>query len=86
MYKYENERPTLFTENGMNVVIKVRDEARRLLSISGCFMLGHLMSKVTGDSWTTMAAVDYLCERGEMKEVVQSISVMSQHKIYKETN
>lgn len=44
-YVYEKERERLFTEAGLNLVIKVRDEAKKLLAVSGAFVLERLMQK-----------------------------------------
>lgn len=84
-YVYEKEREKLFTEAGLNLVIKVRDEAKKLLQGSGAFMLERLMQKMTGemtgDSWT-LAAVDYLVERKELKLITPKGSVATQYFVY----
>ena len=81
-YVYEKEREKLFTEAGLNLVIKVRDEAKKLLQGSGAFMLERLMQKMTGDSWITLAAVDYLVERKELKLITPKSSVATQYFVY----
>ena len=81
-YVYEKEREKLFTEAGLNLVIKVRDEAKKLLQDSGAFMLERLMQKMTGDSWMTLAAVDYLVERKELIPVRPKGSVPTQYFVY----
>ncbi len=81
-YIYEKEREKLFTEAGLNLVIKVRDEAKKLLQGSGAFMLERLMQKMTGDSWITLAAVDYLVERKELKLITPKGSVATQYFVY----
>ena len=68
-YKYEVERKALFSEEGVKMLLKVRDNVDRLLKYSGAFECGYAMSNVGGDSWQHLAALDYLCEIGVLKKV-----------------
>jgi hypothetical protein len=69
MYRYENEKHKIFTDEGQRVFIEVRDKVNALLSSAGAFK----MDKVTpsGDGWLAMAYVDRLVELGEIKEITQ---------------
>lgn len=66
-YHYQTERPKLFTEDGMRIVMEVRDKAISLLSTAGAFKSSKAMA--SGDGWTSLAALDYLVERGEIRRV-----------------
>ena len=68
-YKYETEKPNLFTESGAGILLAVRDEAKRLIEESGACTSGKAMAKVSGSSWTMLAALDYLVERGDLRRV-----------------
>lgn len=68
-YEYLEEKPHLFTEDGVEMLTKVRDNVRRLLEISGAFQAEKAWHGVTGSSWTMMACLDYLAEKGEIQEV-----------------
>ena len=69
MYKYEELRSEIFTDEGQRGFLKARDLVNRLLDESGCFFMGSVIPKVGGDSWLAMAYVDRLVELGEIKEV-----------------
>ena len=66
MYKYEEEKPKLFTDEGQRMFLKIRDKTHELLNQSGAVA----MIKATGgDSWMMLACVDRLVELGEIKEI-----------------
>ncbi len=67
MYSYEKQKPSLFTESGQVIFLRVRDTAKRLLKQSGAFTMGHALGH--GDSWQNMACVDRLVELGEIREI-----------------
>ena len=66
-YDYSKFRETIFTEEGVERLIETRERARRLLSLAGAVALPNLLS--AGDNWKAMAVVDYMLERGELREV-----------------
>jgi len=68
-YEYINERPFVFTENGIKMLLKLRDRARELLGEAGAFREQELQNCVSGDSWHMLACVDYLVERGDIRRV-----------------
>lgn len=79
-YDYKKQRNELFTEQGVKVLTAVRDEAFRLLHISGAFMAQKVL---TGDSWTAHAALDYMVELGELFEVTHNDrDRWGQHRVY----
>lgn len=63
-YVYSEQKPNLFTEDGMKHYIAVRDEVNRLLEENGAFT--YTAIKTSGDSWLTQAALDYMIEQGEL--------------------
>ena len=81
MYNYQNERPTLFTEEGMKMVLKIRDNVDRLLKEAGAVRSQEAQRGVTGDGWTMLAALDYLVETRYLVEVTGK-GVWGQHRVF----
>lgn len=83
-YDYKAERPHLFTEDGVVMFTKIRDEAFRLCRLAGCVRADKLMNKAGGGStWLMIACMDRLIELGELVEVTATNSVMGQHRIFR---
>jgi len=80
MYNYQKERPKLFTENGLKLLIQVRDNALDLLNEAGAFRADKVWKNCSGDSWMLLAALDYLVEKGEIVRV--SHDTIGQHQIF----
>lgn len=78
MYNYQKEKESLFTEQGFETLSKVRDKAKALIESSGSFMAGKAFAG--GDCWQSMAALDYLLEKGEIREVQRECAW--RHKIF----
>lgn len=72
MYKYEDLKPQVFTEKAQKDFLKVRDNAKKLLSTSGSFNMLSALKGVYGDSWLQLAFVDRLVELGEIREITPS--------------
>jgi hypothetical protein len=83
VYNYSELRPTLFTERGVRDILKTRDHIRECLKKSGAVTMGEAMSATSGDSWTSMAYVDFLVEVGDIVEVQQAGEVVGQHRIFR---
>lgn len=81
MYRYENEKPKLFTEDGQIDFLKIRDTANSLLDVAGAFKLFSACKNVSGDSWFMMACVDRLVELGEIREITQN-NVAGQDRVF----
>ena len=79
-YKYEDIKPELFTEQGVEMLMKVKDQVGRLLFTAGAFTTEKVMRTVTGDSWLQLACLDYLVEKGEIE--LASNKGMSQQWVY----
>jgi hypothetical protein len=81
-YVYEQERPKVFTEQGQEMFLKIRDTARELLRSAGAFRQQELLmaSHCTGDSFAMLACIDRLVELKEIVELPRDC--WSQFKVY----
>lgn len=82
MYKYEDLKPQLFTENGVALYIQIRDRAKRLLAEAGAFSMGAVIRDSTGDTWRMLACVDRMVELGELREVTIGLAVAGQDRVF----
>ena len=41
-----------------------------------------VISGATGDTWLMLACLDYLVERGELREITAGMDVAGQHRVY----
>jgi len=82
-YDYQKQRPELFTEQGVETLTAIRDNAKRLLNEAGAFAAGHAFDGATGDSWTMLAALDYLIEKGEIVRVTRDGETMGRYQIFR---
>lgn len=85
MYNYQTEKPKIFTEDGQERFLKIRDNVQRLLKQSGAVMMEKAISAVTGDSWLPMACVDRLVELKEIREITKE-GVAGQHRVFVANN
>jgi hypothetical protein len=70
MYRYENEREKVFTDEGQRLFLQIRDHVRECLRMSGAVTMGCAISSAkSGDSWTMLACVDRMAELGELHEI-----------------
>ena len=83
-YNYETIKPQLFTENGVEMLMKITDQTKRLLFSAGAFTMEKVTRTVTGDSWLMLACLDYLVEKGEID--LASAKGMRQHWVYTKNN
>jgi len=68
-YDYQQEKAGIFTETGLQMLLKIRDRADKLLKESGAFREQELHTTMSGDSWKMLACVDFLVEKGELKRI-----------------
>ena len=80
MYSYETEKPSLFTESGTSRLLEVRDQAKKLLAEAGAFRADKI--RASGDSWLTLAAIDYMVERKELVKLRDEHSCWGQYQVY----
>lgn len=83
MYDYRTERAELFTEHGAQILLQVRDNARHLLSVAGAFEAERAFAKVSGSSWTMLAALEYMVERGELVELTKPGDCWGQYRVFR---
>jgi hypothetical protein len=81
-YRYETQRAELFTEHGVETLTLIRDNARRLLQTAGAFTAERAFDGAVGDTWTMLAALDYLCEKGEIVRVTDRDATWGQCQVF----
>ena len=81
-YKYEEQKPWIFTEEGQVQFLNIRDNVQQLLKKAGAVSMSCAMSGTTGDSWRQMACVDRLVELGEIKELLRSHDCPGQYRVF----
>lgn len=84
MYRYQDLRPNLFTDDGQRLFLRIRDRAHALLKEAGAARLDRMIHGQTGDSWTMLACVDRMVELGEIKEIPQE-NIAGQHRVFYRT-
>lgn len=81
MYNYQKQRPELFTESGVEMLIKIRENVRVCIAKSGAVRATEAWCRVTGDMWTMAAALDYLVEIKVIREITDS-STWGQYRVF----
>ena len=81
-YTYSEMRPELFTEMGAEVLTKVRRNVEQALAVGGAVRAQEAWRHVGGDSWKQIAALDYMVEKGEIREVTDQAAVFAQHRVF----
>lgn len=81
MYKYEDHRHKIFTDDGQREFLKVRDNVNRLLEDAGAFKITKAFKGLSGNGWTLMAYVDRLVELREIEELTNEY-VAGQDRIF----
>lgn len=82
MYSYAEQRHKLFTEDGVEMLRRVEANAGAMLSESGAFKAVHAWAGCSGDSWTMLACLDYLCEKKVLRRVTDGRSQCAQDEVY----
>ena len=82
MYEYQKEREKLFTEDGLKLLLKIRDKVKELLTEAGAFTMEKAISGQGGSSWMCLACIDYLVEKEEIREVTALGSCAGQNRIF----
>lgn len=81
MYNYQTEKKKIFTEEGQEMFLKIRDNVHLLLKQSGAVMMQNAVRGVSGDSWVQLACVDRLVELKEIREITKD-NVAGQHRVF----
>jgi hypothetical protein len=85
-YVYADERPRLFTEEGVEMLTAIRRNVARALKVAGAVRAQEAMAGVCGNSWLQLAVFDYMVEKNELIEVTDPDKVWSQHRIFRAPN
>ena len=81
MYQYQAQRNELFTEQGQEVFLKIRDNVNALLEKSGAVRMDKAINVATGDTWLMLACVDRMVELGALREITGK-NVAGQYRIF----
>jgi len=84
MYNYQNERSSIFTEEGSVRFTKIRDHVLHRIRYTGAIDMHNAMCApgTSGDTWKLMACVDRLVELGELREVKNPYSECGQDRLF----
>jgi hypothetical protein len=80
-YDYATERTELFTEHGVETLTAIRNNVEKALKVAGAVRASEAMHQVYGDMWLMLAALDYMVEKGELREVTGP-DVWGQHRVF----
>jgi len=78
-YNYAEHRDWVFSEEGVDQLLTIMERLDEQLQMSGAARMDKLI--VGSDPWQTFACVDYLIERGHIKEITLTTS-KSQHRVF----
>ena len=82
-YRYTKERERLFTEEGQQGFLAIRDRVQHLLRDAGACTMGKAIEGSVGDTWFMLACVERLVELGEIVEVTQGQALWIQDRVYR---
>lgn len=83
MYNYMEQRKEIFTEEGQEMFLKIRDNVHNLLAKAGAVRLSEAITDCGGgDTLTMLACVDRLVELKEIREVTEENKVFAQHRVF----
>lgn len=80
-YQYTDLRPRIFSEDGVRMLMAIRDNVRKLLTAAGAVRMQEAIATVSGDSWLMLACVDYLVQIGELVEISRP-GCAGQHRVF----
>lgn len=82
-YDYKRERHSVFTEDGVRRVIRMRTKALELIGIAGAVRADKVLeSSGGGSSFHALAALDYLVETGDLVAIPMREGSWAQHQVY----
>lgn len=85
MYKYQEEKQKIFTEQGQEDFIKIRDRVIILLSTAGAFKMVKALGIAGSDTFFMQACIDRMVELGELREITNSKNVWGQDRVFVST-
>lgn len=82
LYKYEDEKPGLLTDEGQRMFIRGRDTVLLDLDVKDPVLMEKAMACFkTSSNWTQMACVDRMVEIGDLREIAREAEV-AQHRVF----
>src|SRR5438270_855499 len=81
MYNYKEYKKEVFTEEGQEMFLSIRDRVHNILQQSGAITMAKAIYGESGDNWKMLACVDRLVELGEIKEI-SSDDVWAQNRVF----
>lgn len=81
-YSYATQRSRVFTEDGVTMLLKIRDTTKELIKKAGVARCDKMMAGCTGDSWDMLACIDRLVEMGDIHEIPNTMSGAGQHRVF----
>mgnify|MGYP006059121727 FL=1 len=81
MYNYQNEKSKIFTEDGQETFLEIRDKVQQLLKQSGAVMMQNIINGITGNTWLHLACVDRLVELRTIREITKD-NVAGQYRVF----
>jgi hypothetical protein len=82
VYKYETEKKALMSTDGFRKLLSMRERIDKLLETSGAFTMSKAIEGLTGDSWLSMACVDFFVEERTIQEVSNPHSTLGQNRVF----
>jgi len=79
-YDYKEYRSLLFSEEGIEKILKIYAKSRELFERAGACTYSKLTESIGGDTWFALACVDYLVETERLRRV--DPDTMTQHQVY----
>jgi hypothetical protein len=79
-YSYEREKAAIYTPEGLKMLVDLRDQIRAKCKSSGAVRFDAI--SFSGDSWTALACLDFMIERGDLKRVTEGQNRAAQYHIY----
>lgn len=71
MYKYEEQKQWIFTDDGQRQFLRIRDRVHGAIKNFGAIRMDSAIRDEAGSSWEMMACVDRLVELKEIVEVTK---------------
>lgn len=81
MYDYQKEKPEVMTDDGQRLMLKIRDNIKKLIEAAGAARAEEAVAPFGGSDWLRHACLDRLVELGEIREVTNK-DVMLQHRVF----
>lgn len=80
VYRYDEQRPLLFSPEGIKALLLVKATTDRMLGVSGAFIESKALA--ANKSFVSLACVDYLCEIGELRELKGETTIFLLDRIF----